>query len=126
MDKTKPKQSKKVISDLFIKMQANYGGLFSGRFPTKQMMAIAVEEYRIELAPYSEALISEAYDVCKKQFLKGPTMSEFADVCKTLRRAREVPEKKGPWIKTGKGIQLAAECKKRFGSKQQSGGECAE
>ncbi len=92
---------------MFAKLQSNYGGLFTSRFATKAMLEFGINEWRAELAPYSERVIFEAYDICKSQYMKGPSMSEFGDICKMIKRSKEVPEKRPPWRQTEYGKEMA-------------------
>lgn len=107
MKENKPRQEKKIIQRLFAKMQTNYGGLFTSRFATPAMLEFGIDEWRVELAPYSERIIFEAYDICKIQYMKGPSMSEFGDICKMIKRSKELPKERQPWKQTEYGKQMA-------------------
>ncbi len=107
MNKNKPRQEKKVVQKLFAKLQTNYGGLFTSRFATKAMLEFGIDEWRVELAPYSEQVIFSAYSICKNQYMRGPSMSEFGGICKMIKRSKEQPEKRPPWQQTNYGKEMA-------------------
>ncbi len=107
MNKGKPKQSLAVVQTLFARLQANYGGLFTNRFANKAMLDCAIDEWRVDLAPYSEQMILNAYETCKQRYMKPPTMTEFSDICKMIKYSNERPEKKEAWKQTEYGKQMA-------------------
>lgn len=114
MNKGKPKQRLGVVKMLFAKLQANYGGLFTSSFSTKAMLDYAIDEWRVELAPYSKQIIMQACDICKQQYIKGPTMTEFSNVCKAIKRSKEIPEQKTPWQQTEYGKEMAKKLREQM------------
>ena len=89
--------NKKRIQKLFARMNAVYGGTWSGRYTTSTMLNLAIDEWTTELEPYSDGEIEEAYKLCKQRHTTAPTLPQFAELVKVVhqrKRTSGIPELK--------------------------------
>ncbi len=89
--------NKRRIHKLFARLNAVYGGTWSGRYPTPKMFDLAVEEWGADLAPYSDGEIEEAFKLCKQRYTTAPSLPQFVELAKLahLRKYKPVQPTQG-------------------------------
>lgn len=79
--------SEQLVSQLFVRMQSIYGGLWSARFSGDRLLEAAKAEWALELANRDEETLARAVEACKRQFDRPPTLPEFSRLCRPVEAA---------------------------------------
>lgn len=72
----------KVISQLFIRMQSNYGHLWTSRWPDNNTFTAAKAEWSNALSCFNTESLSIAIRLCLKRFPMPPSLPEFYLLCR--------------------------------------------
>lgn len=73
--------SDKLIDRLFVRVNSNYGHLWSSRFQSHDMLAAAKAEWAIALGRFSAEEIGAGIERCFVKYDKPPSMTEFVKCC---------------------------------------------
>lgn len=75
--------SLKLVSQLFIRMQSNYGNKFSSQFASSQVLEATKKEWAYALYPYNVDDISFAIREMQQHYKEWPpTIGQFIELCK--------------------------------------------
>lgn len=100
----------KLIDRLFVRMNSNYGNLWSSRYRSANMLEAAKKEWLFDLRQFKQDCIARALILCKSVHTSSPpTLPEFSLLCSTVRKselAKLTAIKPQPWKPNRK---LAAE-----------------
>jgi len=81
----------KVVNNLFIRFQSNYGNKFSSQFPTEKILNAAKKEWAYALSPYEKNDIGYAIREMQKHYKQWPpTPGQFVELCRNRYKIMQV------------------------------------
>ncbi len=70
------------IDQVFVKMQAAYGGVWASRLPTPEMTEAGKSEWAKALSVFTRDQILRGFERCFERHSMPPTLPEFMECCK--------------------------------------------
>lgn len=78
---TKPQLDRRVIDQLFVRMQSNYRHAWSSSWPSEKLLESAKTEWAFRLGAFSPERVDRAYSTCVDLYEMPPTLTQFHKVC---------------------------------------------